>query len=863
MMMLTFFVLFANDIATLTAPKSLGMSHSPSLLSIPLTPPYSDVGFETAYTICLFFFIAEFILSIIAKTTIKPVKNPPKYHPKFTFEGYTFSFFFWLDLIAILSLFPDISWIAEGTGIGNLAESVNSTNSSFSKAGRVVRTVRLARLVRIYKIQSERKRLARIEKEQMILVRQGLLSYEDVLKSRQLYQERNSKVGAELSDTITRRVIVMVLSMLCLVPVLNYTAPNNSQYYTTRLLHQYNVYENNITKELMLNDFMKFFRDLEGEPYVLYLEMEPYLTEPYIEKKHYLNILRSVEISKVEFKSTITNTATSLPINTADTATSLLTNITNTATTTSTSHFKTIVWYNNRYGIRETALNGILLTIFISFMMLTGTVVFTFDVENLVLKPIQRMMNLVEQVAKDPLAQGHFSHYSDDNGHQEESHEYETRLLEDTITKITSLLRVGFGEAGAGIISANLNIEDNTAVINPLIPGLRVYAIFGFCDIHHFDEVNEKLGKDIMTFVNTIANVVHTIVHHWRGQCNKNLGQAFLIVWRIGDEETLNEILHSNPLKPMIQAAPPPAAGGAGGGGGPPGGGKINSKIMKKKQQGIDLKRVPGVDVLADSALIGYLKIVAELNRSQAILQYRQEPRLTKNGTEEFLIRMGFGLHAGWAIEGAVGSLQKVDATYLSPHVNMAARLETSSKQYGVPLLMSQNFYELMSDDVNKYCRRLDVITVKGSEVPIGVYTYDLNQNQFFLSPKKPKISSSGATSGTPMIKPIVKSSSSDALFLTSSHDTTDVLRLDYDLKHLRHQFRNEFKILFEEGLEQYLQGDWMTAKGIFEKVNEMIAKIPSFEKGDGPSNTLLRYMEAHGWQAPASWKGYRPLTSK
>ena len=51
---------------------------------------------------------------------------------------------------------------------------------------------------------------------------------------------------------------------------------------------------------------------------------------------------------------------------------------------------------------------------------------------------------------------------------------------------------------------------------------------------------------------------------------------------------------------------------------------------------------------------------------------------------------MGFGLHAGWAIEGAVGSLQKVDATYLSPHVNMAARLETSSKQYGVPLLASQ-----------------------------------------------------------------------------------------------------------------------------------------------------------------------------
>jgi hypothetical protein len=30
-------------------------------------------------------------------------------------------------------------------------------------------------------------------------------------------------------------------------------------------------------------------------------------------------------------------------------------------------------------------------------------------------------------------------------------------------------------------------------------------------------------------------------------------------------------------------------------------------------------------------------------------------------GENEFKIRMGFGLHAGWAIEGAVGSLQKVN----------------------------------------------------------------------------------------------------------------------------------------------------------------------------------------------------------
>jgi hypothetical protein len=36
---------------------------------------------------------------------------------------------------------------------------------------------------------------------------------------------------------------------------------------------------------------------------------------------------------------------------------------------------------------------------------------------------------------------------------------------------------------------------------------------------------------------------------------------------------------------------------------------------------------------------------------------------------------MGFGLHIGWAIYGAIGSVYKIDASYLSPNVNMVSRL--------------------------------------------------------------------------------------------------------------------------------------------------------------------------------------------
>jgi hypothetical protein len=51
------------------------------------------------------------------------------------------------------------------------------------------------------------------------------------------------------------------------------------------------------------------------------------------------------------------------------------------------------------------------------------------------------------------------------------------------------------------------------------------------------------------------------------------------------------------------------------------------------------------------------------------------------------------------------GSRHKVDASYLSPNVNMAARLEAATKQYGVPLLMSSDFVACLSPSVRARVR--------------------------------------------------------------------------------------------------------------------------------------------------------------
>ena len=57
-------------------------------------------------------------------------------------------------------------------------------------------------------------------------------------------------------------------------------------------------------------------------------------------------------------------------------------------------------------------------------------------------------------------------------------------------------------------------------------------------------------------------------------------------------------------------------------------------------------------------------------------------------------VELAAGLHCGWAIEGTVGSELKLDATYLSPNVNLAARIETATQQFGVHLMMSDQYYQ-------------------------------------------------------------------------------------------------------------------------------------------------------------------------
>ena len=53
-----------------------------------------------------------------------------------------------------------------------------------------------------------------------------------------------------------------------------------------------------------------------------------------------------------------------------------------------------------------------------------------------------------------------------------------------------SLMAVGFGDAGAEIIADNMRSGGD---LNPMVPGQKVTAIFGFCDVRQFTDTTEIL----------------------------------------------------------------------------------------------------------------------------------------------------------------------------------------------------------------------------------------------------------------------------------------------------------------------------------------------------------------------------------
>src|SRR6187399_2892538 len=107
-------------------------------------------------------------------------------------------------------------------------------------------------------------------------------------------------------------------------------------------------------------------------------------------------------------------------------------------------------------------------------------------------------------------------------------------------------------------------------------------------------------------------------------------------------------------------------------------------------------------------AAVGMQKAVHELNKER-----------TKLGLSS--IRAGIGMHTGSLIMGINGDEHRMDAATISDTVNTAARIESLTKYYRSPLLLSGETLRQITDQDQFHFRHLGKVQLKGKHKLLSI----------------------------------------------------------------------------------------------------------------------------------------------
>ena len=108
-------------------------------------------------------------------------------------------------------------------------------------------------------------------------------------------------------------------------------------------------------------------------------------------------------------------------------------------------------------------------------------------------------------------------------------------------------------------------------------------------------------------------------------------------------------------------------------------------------------------------AAVEMLRLLPEYNQSRA-----------DAGRQE--LKIGIGINTGRTMIGTIGEESRMEGTVISDAVNIAARLEQLTKEYGASIIIGESTRRELDTELNGLCRQLGRVRVKGKQDDISIY---------------------------------------------------------------------------------------------------------------------------------------------
>lgn len=103
----------------------------------------------------------------------------------------------------------------------------------------------------------------------------------------------------------------------------------------------------------------------------------------------------------------------------------------------------------------------------------------------------------------------------------------------------------------------------------------------------------------------------------------------------------------------------------------------------------------------------------------ESLKQFKKEKGLNI----KFEVSVGIGINTGKLMLGIIGASGRIEATVISDAVNTASRIESATKNYDCPILISQNTVDQLVENDNYEIYFVDELVAKGKSKKIPVYS--------------------------------------------------------------------------------------------------------------------------------------------